>query len=93
VTVENKRVEDESRKFDFIINRGLTDFSTFHNLTHKLIRDDIVNDFPNGLISLKGGNLDFELQPFKQSIYQFPLSDYFSESFFHQKSLVYLPVG
>jgi len=45
----------------------------------------------NGILYLKGGDLSEELQDFpKARIY--PLTDYFKESFFETKKVVYLPL-
>jgi 16S rRNA (guanine527-N7)-methyltransferase len=45
---------------------------------------------PNGLISLKGGRLETEILTFRNNIELFPISDWFEESFFSSKMIVYL---
>ena len=50
------------------------------------------NDVPNGLICLKGGNLDMELAPFKDLIYKFQIRDLINEVWFSDKYVVYLPM-
>ncbi|MBR4758145.1 MAG: 16S rRNA (guanine(527)-N(7))-methyltransferase RsmG, partial [Bacteroidaceae bacterium] len=50
------------------------------------------NALPNGLICLKGGELENETYPMKNSVDITPLSDYFSEEYFKTKKVVYLPL-
>jgi 16S rRNA (guanine527-N7)-methyltransferase len=50
------------------------------------------NALPNGIIALKGGDLSTELQPFNKKITLVPLSQYFTETYFESKFVVYLPL-
>jgi 16S rRNA (guanine527-N7)-methyltransferase len=63
----------------------------------KLVRKNVAkeqhNGLPNGLICLKGGELQQEIQPHKQSTLLYPLSDYFSEEFFDTKQAVYVQIN
>jgi 16S rRNA (guanine527-N7)-methyltransferase len=51
------------------------------------------NALPNGIICLKGGDLQAELQPFKNCVDTIDLSNYFEEEFFKGKKVVYVPVN
>ncbi len=92
VYAEHIRSENVKNSYDFIVNRAVTNMS---NLV-SLIGDKISNinnhgSINNGIISLKGGDLENELNPFKNSkIYQ--LSELFDEPFFETKKIVYLPI-
>lgn len=92
VYAEHIRSENVKNRYDFIVNRAVTNMS---NLV-SLIGDKISNinnhgSINNGIISLKGGDLENELNPFKNSkIYQ--LNELFDEPFFETKKIVYLPI-
>ena len=51
-----------------------------------------LNDYPNGLIMLKGGFLDLEIAPFKEILYKFPITEWLPEQWFVDKYLLYLPM-
>jgi 16S rRNA (guanine527-N7)-methyltransferase len=90
VTPVNQRMEQLNLKADFVISRAVTAFPKLHLWTQKLIEPGSGQSMPNGLISLKGGDLDKELMPFKQQVKVFPLSSWYEESFFSAKMIVYL---
>jgi 16S rRNA (guanine527-N7)-methyltransferase len=77
--------------FDFAVTRAVADMATLYRWTKGLIRPGSENDLPNGLIALKGGRLLEELSPFGDKVYQFPIQDWFPESWFKNKVVVYLP--
>ena len=92
VYAEHIRSENVKNSYDFIVNRAVTNMSNLVSLigdkiSHKNNHDSI----KNGIISLKGGDLENELNPFKNSkIYQ--LNEFFDEPFFKTKKIVYLPI-
>ena len=88
----HRRVQDEKRKFDFVVSRAVMPMTEFVNLVRKNISTSHKNALNNGIIALKGGDLDEELKPFKNKAEVFPLTHYFSEPFFETKKLVYLPI-
>jgi 16S rRNA (guanine527-N7)-methyltransferase len=47
------------------------------------------NKLPNGLICLKGGELDAEIAAAKRDVLNVPLTDFFTEEYFKTKSLLY----
>jgi 16S rRNA (guanine527-N7)-methyltransferase len=87
-----KRAEDENGKYDFIVSRAVTGFPTFVKLTSKNISQKNNNSLKNGILYLKGGDLDKELGVLKNRVKIWNVSDLFSESFFETKKIVYLPV-
>jgi len=90
VSPVKQRMEQISQKADFVVSRAVTAFPQLDQWTRKLINPGNEQSMPNGLISLKGGDLDKELAPFKDRVKIFPLSNYFEESFFYTKMIVYL---
>ncbi len=91
VSTQRVPVEMLRERFDFAISRAVADMSTLYRWAAPLIRSDSNNDYPNGLIALKGGRMDEEIGNLSQQVYQFALSDYYRESFFEDKCLVYMP--
>jgi 16S rRNA (guanine527-N7)-methyltransferase len=87
-----KRAEDEKDKYDFIVSRAVTAFPDFVRLISKNISKDGKNNFRNGIIYLKGGDLEDELKPFKNKVQIWDIKEFFDEPFFETKRIVYLPV-
>jgi 16S rRNA (guanine527-N7)-methyltransferase len=87
-----KRVEDEKGKYHFVISRAVTGFSEFVSLTSKNIDKFEKNKIRNGIICLKGGDLSLELAPFQNRTIVWNIKDFFAESFFETKRIIYLPV-
>lgn len=86
------RAEDLYEKYDFVVARAVTSLDKFYPLIQKNISSNSFNDKDNGLIYLKGGDLKYELRKIKH--YQEVLiSDYFSESFFEDKKIIYIPIN
>jgi 16S rRNA (guanine527-N7)-methyltransferase len=87
-----KRVEEENGKYDFVISRAVTEFQKFVKLTSKNISPKGNNTIKNGILYLKGGDLNKELGSLRQRAEIWNISDFFSEPFFETKKIVYLPV-
>ena len=88
---QHARVEDVKTKFDFIISRAVMPLDNLVKLTKKNV--DIKNQknsLPNGLVCLKGGELQQEILPYKKEASLWDLSDFFDEEFFLTKKLVYV---
>ena len=85
------RVEAISEKYDFIVSRAVTNMKDFVSWIKFKINKNSFNDFKNGVLYLKGGDLEDELKSFK-NVKTFELSEIFNEDFFIQKKVVYLPI-
>jgi len=87
------RAEDVNEKFHFVVSRAVTEFPVFYGWVKNKFMKENFNELRNGLLCLKGGELEKEMGKFynKASIYN--LSDFFSEEFFETKKLVYYPVA
>lgn len=59
-------------------------------LIRKNVKKEQKNALPNGLICLKGGELDNEILPVKHTSLVYDLKDYFNEPFFETKKVVYV---
>ena len=90
MTCSHERVEDEKGKFDFVVSRAVMPLAELVKVVRKNIAKESHNGMPNGLICLKGGEVDREIQPFKHIAIVTPLSDYFHEEYFDTKKIVYV---
>jgi 16S rRNA (guanine527-N7)-methyltransferase len=87
-----KRAEEEDGKYDFVISRAVTQFRQFVKLAVKNISETQNNSLSNGILYLKGGILDEEIEPFTGRVKVWEIKEFFSEPFFDTKKIVYLPV-
>lgn len=83
------RAEEVKEKFDFVVSRAVMPLIDLVKLVRKNISTKQQNGLPNGLICLKGGELDNEVMPVKNVSEITCLSDYFEEEFFVTKRVVY----
>jgi len=86
------RGEDEKDKYDFIVSRAVMPLPDLVKLMRKNISKTSQNALPNGVICLKGGNLQAELQPFHKIVETTDISQFFSEGWFKEKFVIYLPL-
>lgn len=85
------RGEEEKGQYDFIVSRAVMPLPDLNKIVRKNISKRQQNSIPNGIICLKGGNLDAELQPFRHLVQKTELSTFFSEEWFKEKYVIYLP--
>ena len=93
VRAEQIRAEQVEGDFDFIVSRAVTDLPQFMQWVSGKVSHLQYHKLHNGIIYLKGGDLDEELAPFRKKVKLFDISDYFEESYFETKKIIYLPVG
>lgn len=79
-------------KFDFVVSRAVMPQDDLVRLSRKNISDIQRNAIPNGVIALKGGDLQAEIQALKDSTEVITIKNYFSEPFFDTKKIVYTTV-
>lgn len=90
VTTEWARAENVKDKFDFVVSRAVMPLTDLVKLVRKNISRESHNAMPNGLICLKGGELQNEVMPMKSHTLVTDLSKYFKEEFFLTKRIVYV---
>ena len=93
VTAEQIRAEQVQRDFDFIVSRAVTDLSQFAVWVKGKISDIHYHKLRNGIIYLKGGDLDAELAPFRKKVRTWDIADFFEEPYFETKKVIYMPMG
>lgn len=91
VIAEQRRGEEEKEQFDFVVSRAVMTLPDMVKIVKKNISKRQQNAMPNGIICLKGGSLQAELQPFRKIVEKTELSTYFKEEWFKEKNIIYLP--
>lgn len=89
---EHLRGEDEKGMYDFVVSRAVMQLPDLMKIIKKNFKKTNQNALPNGLLCLKGGNLEEELKQYRNVAEITPLSTFFDEEWFAQdKQLVYVP--
>lgn len=86
------RAEQKKGKYDFIVSRAVTRIKEFYGWVNQKVKEESVHDLDNGILYLKGGDLDQELDELKRPYSLYDLSNYFAEDFFETKKVVYVPI-
>ncbi|MBO4812050.1 MAG: 16S rRNA (guanine(527)-N(7))-methyltransferase RsmG [Prevotella sp.] len=87
-----RRGEEEKGKYDFVVSRAVMPLPDLARIVKKNIAHEQRNALPNGIICLKGGDLQEEIRPFKNIVQTTELSTWFTEEWFKQKYCIYLPM-
>jgi 16S rRNA (guanine527-N7)-methyltransferase len=90
VTAEHIRVEEVKQKFDFVVSRAVTAFPRFVAMVRTKVASKSNNDLPNGILYLKGGDFEEEIEPFRNQIQVYELQSFFQEEFFETKRLIHM---
>lgn len=86
------RMENVKQKFDFAVSRAAMSLDLLVKVCRKNINKAGHNALPNGLICLKGGELETEVKAYSRIATLYSVSDFFSEDYFQTKKAVYLPL-
>jgi len=89
---EHLRGEEEKGKFDFVVSRAVMPLPDLVKIVRKNIAKPQHNALPNGVICLKGGDLQAETNPFHKIVEITEISSFFDEEWFKQKNVIYLPI-
>jgi 16S rRNA (guanine527-N7)-methyltransferase len=92
VTFRHGRAEDEKQLFDFVVSRAVMPLDSLVKIAVGKIKKQQQNALPNGLICLKGGELEHEILPFRKKAVCIELCAYFKEPYFKSKKVVYIPL-
>ena len=92
VVCKQERLEEEKEKFDFVVSRAVMPLPDLVKLVRKNISNKHRNAIPNGLIVLKGGDLQAEVAPYIKTAEIAPCSKWFKGDWFETKQLIYLPL-
>ena len=90
VTTHSSRAEEVKEKYQFVVSRAVMPLADLVRIVRGKIDKKVqLNGLPNGLICLKGGELEHEVLPLKSSTIITPLSECFEEEDFQTKKVVY----
>ncbi len=90
VRCSHRNVMEDKEKYDFVVSRAVMQMSDLVKLIRKNVHHEQKNSLPNGVICLKGGDIQSEMRPFKHCCEVWPLSTYFEEEFFETKKVAYV---
>lgn len=89
---EHLRGEEEKGKFDFVVSRAVMQLPDLMKIVNKNFSKKHRNALPNGVICLKGGDVQAEIRPFKNIAEVTDISNFFTEEWFKEKHIIYVPV-
>ena len=89
---EHLRGEEEKGKYDFVVSRAVMPLPDLVKIVKKNIGKKQQNALPNGILCLKGGDLQAELRPFSKIVETTDISNFFTEEWFKGKHVIYLPI-
>jgi 16S rRNA (guanine527-N7)-methyltransferase len=92
VEIVQRRGEEEKGHYQFVVSRAVMPLPDLMKIVRKNIGGKQINPLPNGVIVLKGGNIEGEIQPFRKLIDTWEISNFFTEEWFKEKYVIYLPV-
>ncbi|MBR1388485.1 MAG: 16S rRNA (guanine(527)-N(7))-methyltransferase RsmG [Prevotella sp.] len=89
---QHLRGEDEKGKYDFVVSRAVMPLPDLVKIVRKNIAKEQHNALPNGILCLKGGDLQAETRPFQKIVQTTEISSFFQEDWFKEKHVIYLPL-
>ena len=89
---EQRRAEELKRKYDFIVSRAVTQMREFYGWVQNKVKEKSKHSLDNGILYLKGGDVEEEMDQLKKPYSVYNLPDFFKEEFFETKKVVYLPL-
>lgn len=87
------RGEEEKGKYDFVVSRAVMPLPDLMKIVKKNVGKEQRNSLPDGVICLKGGNVEGEMRPFKKIAEATEITNWFDEDWFKEKFVIYVPVG
>ena len=87
-----KRAEEHKHKYDFVISRGVATLDKLLMWSRRLLKEEQIHAIPNGLLALKGGDIEKEIKalPNREYIEKFLLAEQFEEEFYKEKFIIYV---
>ncbi len=90
VRAEQTRAEQIKNQYDFATGRAVTQLPKMLQWVANKIAAKSFNSAPNGMLYLKGGDFDEELDQIKKYHKVHDISSFFKEPFFETKKVVYI---
>ncbi|HRW99407.1 MAG TPA: 16S rRNA (guanine(527)-N(7))-methyltransferase RsmG [Cyclobacteriaceae bacterium] len=93
VEAEKTRAEEiKGRQYDFIVSRAVTRMKEFHQWVKNKVKKERTHSLDNGILYLKGGDLEEEMAELGKPYSMYELSEFFKEEFFETKKVVFVPL-
>lgn len=89
VTLQHGDSGEYHEKVDFVVSRAVMRLDELAKISRRNIAARGKNKWPNGLVCLKGGEMETEMGSMRLPLVEVPITDYFSEEFFMTKKIVY----
>lgn len=86
------RGEEEKGKYDFVVSRAVMPLPDLIKIVKKNISKEDHNSLPNGVLCLKGGNVEGEMRPFRKIAEAVEITNWFEEDWFKDKFVIYVPI-
>ncbi|MFN8349579.1 MAG: 16S rRNA (guanine(527)-N(7))-methyltransferase RsmG [Spirosomataceae bacterium] len=93
VRAEHCRADQADGDYDFVVTRAVTRIAPLYDWIRNKISHNHVHPLRNGVLALKGGDLDEEMAELKRKYRIFELHEFFEEEFFETKKIVYVSGG
>lgn len=92
VDARHSRAEEVKEAFDFVTTRGVATLEELMRWSRRLLKKKHLHALPNGLLALKGGNIQPEVKSLGKGEYVevFPIGEFFGEAYFEEKYVVYV---
>lgn len=92
IEAEQVRAEEVKQKYDFVVSRAVTRMKEFYGWVRNKTKPKSLHTLDNGILYLKGGDLDEEMNELKKPYSQYELTDFFQEEFFETKKVIFVPL-
>lgn len=92
VSIQHGDIGECREKFDFVVSRAVMTLDHLVPLVAKNIAHNDRSTLPDGLICLKGGDLQTEIDATRRPVLEVPVSDWFDEEYFSTKKLLYVRI-
>lgn len=93
VTTHHVRAEELKIKVDFVVSRAAMALPLLHKCSRHMIKKEGCHAMPNGIICLKGGNLEEELKSYRKIVEVYDLEPHYPYEYYREKKIIYLPVA
>ena len=92
VKFSHARAEEIKEQYDFVVTRAVMPMVDLIKVSRKNIQREQKNAIPNGILALKGGELEREIASMKNIATVWELSDYLEEEYFKTKKVVHVAI-
>lgn len=93
VTFQHGDIGECRNKYDYVVSRAVMRLDALVPLIRKNVKSENRNKYANGLVCLKGGDLEEESRTVNFPVAEYQLNEFFSEEFFETKKLIYVPMS